>query len=71
MRDQTFAAMEAPYFWEQSDECSGFYISDDCPFRPEEMSLVTFRPEACESGEVKGCEELVAYARIKNQYMVI
>ena len=48
--------MEEPYFWEQSEECSGFEISPDCPWRPEEMSLVTFRPDACESGKVKGCE---------------
>ena len=58
--------MEEPYFWEQIEECSGFEISKDCPWRPEEMSLVTFRPEACESGVIKGCEELVAYARIVN-----
>lgn len=61
---QTFASMEAPYFWEQKEECSGFYISDDCPYRPEEMTLVTFRPSACEDGTLKGCEQLVAYARI-------
>ena len=61
---QTFDNMEAPYFWEQSKECSGFYISDDCPWRSEEMQLVTFRPRACESGEVKGCEQLVSYVRI-------
>ena len=56
VRGQTFATMQEPYFWEQSAECSGFEISDDCPWRPEEMTLVTFRPDACESGKVKGCE---------------
>ena len=61
---QTFANMEAPYHWEQSEFCSGFYISDDCPWRTEEMQLVTFRPKACETGEVKGCEQLVSYVRI-------
>ena len=61
---QTFANMEAPYYWEQSEKCSGFYISEECPWRPEEMTLVTFRPSACEDGSLKGCEQLVAYVRI-------
>ena len=63
---QTFDDMEAPYYWEQSAECSGFIVSDDCPWRYEEMTLVTFRPDACANGEIKGCEELIAYARIAN-----
>ena len=63
---QTFANMEAPYFWEQSRECSGFFVQDDCPWRFEEMTLVTFKPDACDNGEVEGCEELIAYARIAN-----
>ena len=67
-RGQTFATMEAPYFWEQSVDCAGFKINmEECPYRSEEMSLITFRPEACEIGEVNGCEQLVSYARIVNK----
>ena len=67
-KGQKFSNMEEPYFWEQSAECSGFIISDDCPFRIEEMSLITFRPDACSTGEVQGCEELIAYARVVDTY---
>ena len=54
--NQTFDTMTEPYFWEQSPECSGFLVGDDCPWRAEEMSLVTFRPQACSDGDVRGCE---------------
>jgi len=66
MTGQTFENMEAPYFWEQDETCSGFIVSDDCDWRYAEMTLVTFQPEACALSYVKGCEELIAYARIKN-----
>ena len=62
--------MEAPYFWEQNALCSGFYVSDDCPWRFEEMSLITFKPDACTNGEVEGCEELISYARIANAEII-
>ena len=42
MAGQTFEDMTAPYYWEQSKECSGFILSDDCPWRYAEMTLVTF-----------------------------
>ena len=32
------------------------------------MSLITFRPDACSTGEVQGCEELIAYARVVDTY---
>ena len=67
---QSFANMEAPYFWEQVDECAGFTVGSDCPWRYEEMTLVTFSPEACTNGEVNGCEELIAYVRIANSEKV-
>ena len=28
MADQTYETMEAPYFWEQSEFCSGFIVSE-------------------------------------------
>lgn len=31
------------------------------------MTLVTFRPDVCANKIVKGCEELIAYARIVNK----
>ena len=53
-RDYDFAT--GPFFWEQSIECSGFNVGHDCPWRPEEMTLVTFRPDVCTTGELSGCE---------------
>ena len=67
MSGQTFDNMEAPYYWEQSEYCSGFIVSDDCPWRYAEMTLVTFQPDVCAEQTVKGCEELIAYARIVNK----
>ena len=65
-KGQTFDDMTAPYLWEETEGCAGFEVSDDCPWRYEEMTLVTFRPDACTNNEIKGCEELVSYARIAN-----
>ena len=65
---QKFSNMEEPYHWEESTECAGFIVSADCPWRTEEMSLITFKPDACSTQEVKGCEELIAYARIVDTY---
>ena len=71
MRGQSYATMEEPYFWEKSTDCSGFIVSEDCQWRPEEMTLVTFRTNACENGDVRGCEELVSYVRIVNSVSVM
>ena len=57
-------ADETDPFWQQEDLCAGFIVSDDCPWRFEEMSLVTFTPDVCTNNELIGCEYLVAYARI-------
>lgn len=51
-------------YWQQTEDCAGFTVSDDCPWRYEEMSLVTFTPDVCTNSELIGCEYLVAYARI-------
>jgi hypothetical protein len=50
-------------YWNQTASCAGFTVSEDCPWRNEEMQLLTYTPHWC-SKELKGCEELVAYARI-------
>ena len=62
----SFDDEDGPFYWQQLDSCAGFTVSDECPWRYEEMTLVTFRPDVCSNGEVKGCEELVSYARIAN-----
>jgi hypothetical protein len=51
------------------DECAGFKVSEkkDCPLRAEEMQLFMFTPEVCLDGRIKGCENLVAYARVNNK----
>jgi hypothetical protein len=60
----TYNVSDEDPFWRQTDSCAGFAVSDDCPWRFEEMQLVTFTPDVCLSGEIVGCEYLVAYARI-------
>jgi hypothetical protein len=34
-------------FWSQNVDCAGPIVSDDCMWRYEEMSLVTFTPLIC------------------------
>ena len=51
-------------YWEQETDCAGFTVSSDCQYRYEEMELVTFTPDVCVNGELNGCENLVAYARV-------
>lgn len=34
-------------FWRQTDACAGPVVSDDCQWRYEEMTLVTFTPVIC------------------------
>lgn len=55
-------------FWRQTDACAGPIVSDDCQWRYEEMAMVTFTPSICLDRELKGCEQLVAYARINQAY---
>ncbi|CDW71083.1 adenylyl cyclase [Stylonychia lemnae] len=54
--------------WKQTDACSGFQVSDDCPYRYEEMDLISFIPQQCIDFEIKGCDQLVSYARFNKRY---
>jgi hypothetical protein len=36
--------IEKGLYWEQTKECAGFIVSDDCPWRYEEMSLIGYTP---------------------------
>ena len=54
--------------WHQSEHCAGFNVSDNCPWRYEEMELIRYTPSECLSqGKHMGCEELVTYARFQMQ----
>jgi hypothetical protein len=53
-----------PAYWKQTDSCAGFNVHETCPWRDEEMQLLTYTPQWC-FDELKGCQELVAYARIQ------
>lgn len=55
--------MKAGSYWNQTDSCAGFSVADSCPWRYEEMLLVTYTPIECLDGELTGCDDLVAYAR--------
>ena len=55
-------------FWKQTDSCAGPTVSNDCIWRWEEMTLVTFTPLICTERQLQGCEQLVAYARINQSY---
>lgn len=63
-KGQPYNETEIDPYWKQTDLCAGFEISPDCPWRQEEMALVTFTPIDCLNGDLEGCEYLVAYARI-------
>ena len=39
---QNTDAQENELFWQQNDDCAGFKVSQDCPFRAQEMELVTY-----------------------------
>ena len=51
------------FFWTQNDACAGFYVTNECQWRFEEMALITYSPYTC-TGVLEGCEELIAYARV-------
>ena len=53
--------------WQETADCAGFEVPDDCPWRYEEMELVTFTPEVCLSKDVKGCDHIVPYARFNKR----
>lgn len=58
---------EKELVWEETSECAGFKVPENCPWRYEEMELVTFTPDMCLTTEVKGCEYLVSYARFNKR----
>ena len=49
--------------WQQVDSCAGFEIQESCPYRYEEMELVTFTPQECIDKKISGCDKLVSYSR--------
>ena len=54
-------------YWTQTDECAGFEVSSDCPWRYEEMDLVTYTPIECVQENITACQFLVAYARFNKR----
>ena len=56
-------------FWSETSTCAGFTLPEDCPWRDEEMQLITFTPLDCypEYQKLEGCRYLVAYARIQKR----
>jgi len=53
-------------YWEATDACSGFYVSEACPWRYEEMSLISYTPQECFNDDSLSCTDLVAYARYQH-----
>jgi len=53
-------------YWMENDKCSGKIVSErkECPLRIEEMQLITFTPDECLNGMIKGCSDLVIYVRL-------
>eukprot|EP01022_Parablepharisma_sp_SALTPOND_P033473 TRINITY_DN88809_c2_g1_i1.p2 TRINITY_DN88809_c2_g1~~TRINITY_DN88809_c2_g1_i1.p2 ORF type:complete len:477 (-),score=30.94 TRINITY_DN88809_c2_g1_i1:799-2229(-) len=54
------------HYWTEDERCSGRIVSkrDECPLRIEEMLLVTYTPEDCLNGKIKGCSDLMVYVRL-------
>ena len=50
-------------FWEQSENCAGFIVGDDCEWRYEEMELISFTPVECLEDKSLACDQIVSYAR--------
>jgi hypothetical protein len=40
----SFSVDDPDPFWQQTESCAGSKVSDDCPWRFEEMLIVTFTP---------------------------
>ena len=38
------------YYWIQEDKCAGFSVPSNCPWRYEEMDLITYTPIECTLG---------------------
>lgn len=57
------------YFWKETESCAGFNVSNDCPWRFEEMELIGYTPNEClqNIGHLEGCDQMVAYIRIQSQ----
>jgi hypothetical protein len=51
------------YYWQETKECAGFTVTDECPHRFEEMILISYTPSECLKDKTMSCDELVAYAR--------
>lgn len=54
-------------YWEEAEDCAGFEVSDDCPWRFEEMIIVSFTPKQCFEDPTLGCDQLVSYLRFQNK----
>ena len=35
---------DSTYYWEETKDCAGFTVGDDCQWRYEEMSLISYTP---------------------------
>ena len=55
------------YYWTETKECGGFIVGDDCQWRFEEMSLISYTPKECIDDSTMACEQLVAYARYQHK----
>jgi len=54
--------------WHPTSMCAGFNVSAECPWRFEEMELVSYTPQEClDNPTILGCDQLVAFARFQMQ----
>lgn len=62
-----FIIYEKGMFWEETTACAGFIVHDTCPWRYEEMQLVSYTPKECIDDVNLACDQLTAFARYENQ----
>ena len=43
-------------YWEETKSCAGFVVSDDCPWRYQEMGLVSYTPKECIDNPSMACD---------------
>lgn len=53
--------------WKETASCAGFNVSDDCPWRYNEMELLSYTPPECLEHPELNCANLVSYARFEMQ----
>ena len=59
------------YAWTEETRCAGDVVGSDCPFRFEEMEIISYTPTECEQSIANNCNELEAFVRFNKRQQKI